>query len=350
MAKYSYVTTNLVTGTILEEIPFSNVTWGKTLNGPGGFGGSLASRHPKCTSANLSPSKTGIYVLRNDDPVWGGVIWTAKKDTTGNIVFGAEGLWSYFRRRRIRHTQTFAAVDQLTIAQTLLNYAQNPAYSPNGNIGVTVGSEVSGVVRDRTYFGYDRKALGEAIEQLGSVANGFDFDMIHVRNGSGFDDTVRLWYPRKGSRTNTVWEVGVHCDTDTWEIDGTKQATQMDALGLGDGDNLLIATDVNLSGEDPLLDDTVRYKDVSVAATLQQYANEWRIRRQAPFTFPEVALRPTIDTSFGSFDVGDEIQLRGNDGFVNLDGWYTVVNYEVKVSDEGDESTKVGFRGAEAMP
>lgn len=351
MAVYTYTTANILTGQVIEEIPFDNVRWSKVLNGPGGFSGSIDSRHPKAVRENLYPGKRFLYVLRNGVPVWAGIIWVARFDN-GNIQVAAQGIWSYFRHRRIRIDKLYEQEDQLYIARDLLDYAQSATLNPGGDIGVVVGSETAGIDRDRNYYGFERKPIGEAIEQLAAVENGFDFSIETTESGGAYTHTFVPEFPYRGRRTSWTWEVGVHCDLHSWEIDADRMANRMDALGAGDGESMLIATATNatLLSEFPLLDDTTSYRDVIYEDTLQEHADAWLIRRQLPLGMPSITLRSTPETKIGSFIEGDEVQVTKIDGWSELDGWYRIIGYEVQVSEEGDEAVKVDFLGPEAMP
>lgn len=350
MALYTYVVADIKTGLPKEEIQFSGVKWGRILNGAGGFSASINARHAKATRTNLDPARTFIYVLRGDVVVYSGIIWSVRQNG-GVIEVAGLGVWSYFRHRNIRHTRTYTATNQLAIARALIDYAQSTTYSPGGNIGVVTGSETGGPSRDRLYPAYERKPIAEAIEQMADNIDGFDFSIDPTVSGSTFTNTFKPWYPRRGRRTNFVWEVGVHCDLNSWQLDGSKTANQMDALGEGDGNAMLIATaaDPNLLTTYPLLDDTVSYRDIETPANLAAKANTWLTNRKLPIQAVEVTLRSRPDTAVGSFIEGDEVQVTGNDGWVELDGWYRIIGFEVSVSDEGDESIGVTFKGAEAM-
>lgn len=348
MARYQYLTTNLTTGQIIEEVPFTDVRWGKALNSPGGFSGFIDARHPKASAEVLYPAKRGLYVIREGLPVWAGII-TAARLSGGVVEIAGKGLWSYFQNRRIFATKTFNQVDQLVIARQLIDYAQG---LPGGSIGVVTGSETSGRLRDRAYPSYECKPVGEAIEQLAAVQDGFDFEILTERSGSTFTNTFKLHYPRQGRRTPITWEVGVHCDQDSWEVDADRISNYMRALGAGDGDAMLISDDSNpnLLSEYPRYDDTTSYRDVSDPATLASYAQLWRTRRQLPLIMPTITLRPTVDTGVGSFVCGDEVHVSGTDGWSTLDGTYTIAAFTVNVSNEGDEATDITFQNPEAMP
>lgn len=347
MALYTYVVADVRTGIVKEEIPFSGVKWSRILNGAGGFSATIRSRHPKATKTNLDPARTFLYVLRGDVVVWAGIIWSVRQ-VDGVLNIAGLSIWSYFRRRNIRHTLTYTATNQLAIIRDILDYAQD---QPGGDIGLVIGSETGGPARDRTYPAYERKPVAEAIEQMADNIDGFDFSIETTLSGSTFTNTFVPWYPRRGRRSNNVWEVGVHCDVNDWELDGTKTANLMDALGEGDGDTMLIAAaaDTALLETYPLLEDTVSYRDISVPENLAAKANTWLTNRRLPIAAVDVSLKQTRDTQVGSFIEGDEVQVRGSDGWVELDSWYRVISFEVTVTDEGDESIAVKFKGAEAM-
>ncbi len=215
-----------------------------------------------------------------------------------------------------------------------------------------VGSETSGVLRDRTYNGYDFTELGQAVEDLAGVIGGFDFSIETSIAANVPTSSFKLWYPQRGRNTGLTWEIGVHCDTSPWQVDGTIQATQMDALGAGDGDAMLVATAVDTNRSYPLLDDTVSYKDVSDIGTLSGYAAEWLDRRHLPVTYPSLTLRPTSETQIGQFIDGDFVTLSGSDGYFDFGkaSPSRIISYENTVSDEGDESIAVTFKGADAEP
>lgn len=347
MAAYTYVTANVLTGQVIEEIPFRSVKWAKELNGPGSFTAVIDADHPKAARNNLLPAARFVYVVRNGVAVWGGIIWVVR-NTGGELEVSAQGIWSYFRRRRIRWDATFTSTDQFSIAQSLMNTA---ATQP-GAISVTVPATTSGVLRDRSFFAVERKQLGEAVEQLANVENGFDFEIVTSLSGATFTNSMVFYHPKQGRRLSAVWDVSVHASVDSWEVDGSDTTNLLTALGAGDGQVALVvdAADPGQFSTYPLLEDTVSYKDVVEVDTLDSHARADLQRRSKPKALPEMTLIPTAETEVGSFVVGDEIQLRGNRGWTELDGWYRIVSYDVEVSDEGDERIAVQVVDTEQVP
>lgn len=355
MPTYRYLVGDLVPSSgngIREEMPFSTVKYSHILNSPGAFSATMGLRHKKATKSNLDKGRTAIHVERDGVIVWSGILWTARGGArAGSVEIGGEGWWSYFRRkRRIRATKTYAGQDQLLIARDLLNYAQAQT---GGNIGIVVGSETSGVNRDRTYWHYERKPIGEAIEQLAAVEGGFDFAIDVAYDGTGLIvKTFRLHYPRRGRVTDVVWELGANLEDLTQAEDATGAANLIDALGAGEGDAMLIATaaDTSQIGPYPLFEDTVSYKDVSVQATLQGHADlELRQRARPIVTLPTLLARPAApDTTLGSFIVGDSLTVRGSDGWISVNERMRIQSYEVSVDENGKETVAVAFAQEDA--
>jgi hypothetical protein len=333
-----------------DEVPFSTVRFSRILNRPGGFAATIPLRHPKATRANLDPGRTAVHVERDGVIVWSGVLWTARASVEGAALdVGGEGWWSYFRRRRLRATKAYAAQDQLAIARDLVNWAQA---QQGGNVGVVVGSETSGVVRDRTYWHYERKPIGEAVEQLAAVEDGFDFAVDVAYEAGVIVKRLRLHYPRRGRITPLVWDLGANLEGLSQEVDAARAANVVDALGAGEGDSMLIATaaDTSQLASYPLLEDTVSLKDVSGPATLQAHAAlELANRARPATTLPTLLARQANpDTALGTFLEGDSVRVKASDGWVAVDARMRVQSYEVSVDQDGREQVAVAFAEEEA--
>lgn len=351
MAKYTYVVQDLVSGTILDELPLRSVEYGQVLNGPGGFSGSIDRRHPKATRANLAPSRTALYVLRENVCVWGGIIWTVRSNYDG-LGIGAEGFWSYFRRRRLRKTFNWTptgdgAADPLYMVRTFINYAQSATESPGGNIGVTVGSELIGSTVERAWYGYERKRIGDVVEALTDNQLTFDFaiDCSYDATSNTFTKTLNLDAPRRGTRTNITWEIGRHCELSEYLLDGTKQENMVHGIGAGEGDSMLLglAADTSQLGAYPLLEGAFIAKDISQAPHMAELCNTRLERRKYPTALPNIYLYEREGTEIGSFTTGDDIRLTGGDGFTTYDRYFRIDSWTCRVDDQGGERTRVEF-------
>lgn len=352
---YTYIVQDLTTGTIKDEIPFRQVNYAHVLNAPGSFSASIDRRHPKATRVNLDPNSTALYVLRGDSCVWGGIIQAIRSNGDGLNV-GAEGFWSYFRRRRLRQTFNYhadfggTAADTLAIVRAMIDYAQDPGLSPGGDIGIVVGDELIGQTVNRVWYGYERKKIGEVVEALTDNALTFDFaiDVSYDISTNSFTKRLNLSAPRRGRRTGLAWEVGRHCELSEYTLDGTRQTNMVHGIGAGDGDAMLLSTasDPNQlppNGPYPLLEDAFIAKDIANPDHLLELCEARLDSRRYPVAIPNVFLTDTEDTRIGSFITGDEIRLTGGDGFTTFDAFQRIDSFNVTVSDEGKERAKVEF-------
>jgi hypothetical protein len=361
VAKYTYVTADLRTGTVLEELPLTGVRYSHVLNGAGALNANIHYHHPKATLANLDPGARTIWVRRNDVVVWGGILWTVRKIKGNDLLsLGAEGFHSYFtKKRRIRNTLTFTNVDQHRIVRDLVRYAQGqqllyatgtPTYpQPGGGyLDVSTDSSLSGNLRTQTYNAFERKSIGEAISQMAARIDGFDFSYELTND---HDITFTTWYPRRGRRTNLTFEQGANVTLLAWLLDATRMENRTDAIGAGEGDSMLIATaqDTNLLNRYPVLDGTLARKDVSVQSTLQSHADAELRAKKNLIAIPQFSVRMSADSDIGSFITGDEVVVRASDGFVQIDGYYRIQEYLVDVSNEGNEDVEFTFVDTEAV-
>ncbi len=103
--RYRYYTVNIVTNTVIGEIPFEDVNFTRSIKTAGPFDGKITISEQ---TNNLDlynstmPGKTAIYVVRDDQAVWGGIIWGRTYDLQGrSLAISASEFTSYFGRRLI---------------------------------------------------------------------------------------------------------------------------------------------------------------------------------------------------------------------------------------------------------
>lgn len=116
---YRYITTDLVTNRILAEVPLTGVSYTNAIGGAGDFSGNVyvdsESRKYDLYNSTM-PGKTGLYILRNNECVWGGIIWSREYDIEAKSlsVSGLE-FTSYFHHRKVWKTFSTAFGGTLTV-------------------------------------------------------------------------------------------------------------------------------------------------------------------------------------------------------------------------------------------
>lgn len=350
---YRYLFASLLTNEIIAELPLTGVSFTQQLNQAGTLQGHLLLSGVSTPEFNVSPAtipgKCAIYVDRNGDLVWGGVIWNRVYNSTAQTLsITAREFESYFERRRITTTRAFTNTDQLVIARTLIDDAQSVPY---GDIGVITGAETSGVLIDRVYYDYELKGVYQGVQDLSRADNGFDFN-IKVEYDNITNEpkkTLILGYPRSGTVYNVndpealvfLFPAGNIVEYEYPE-DGSIAANTIYGLGAGSNDGKLIeiGQDTSKFADGwPLLQDQANYSDVTDAALLQQLATGQALAVSYPPTTIKIVVPAYVTPEFGSYDIGDDARLIITDERFpsTLDQVYRIVALNVQPGEDGPE-------------
>ena len=352
---YRYLLVNIVSNTIIAELPFTSVGFTQQLNQAGSFQGHILLSGLNDGTVNSAtynvleatiPAKTGIYVDRNGVLVWGGVIWGRTYDSTSQILTIQAREWiSYFERRRITDNLSYTNIDQLVIAKSLIQWAQTEPY---GNLGIlynTQGQTTSGVLIDRIYYSYEYKSVFTAIQDLSRQDDGFDFyiDVSYDAITGLPKKAFNTYYPRSGGGTTPTWifPAGNVVEYEYPE-NGMIAANTIYASGAGSNEGKLeaFAQDVTKFAEGwALLDDVINYSDVTDQAVLNALA----VGQVTAFAYPPTTIKlvapPYEDPEFGTYEVGDDARImikddRFPDGY---DEDYRIVGISIQPGESGPE-------------
>lgn len=352
MATYRYLFADLVTNSILAELPITGVNFTQALNSAGTFTGTLLLSGVNAEQMNVSnatiPGRTAVYVDRDGVLVWGGVLWSREYNSADqHLRLTAREFESYLERRRITTTQAFTNVDQFTIAQTLVNQAQAMS---GGNIGITVPTNTSGVTVSKTYYSYEYKTLYSALLDLSRATNGFDFNIqVSYDGGGNPTKNLVLSYPKSGTRYSATNPNGLVFEFPAGNVveysypeDGSIAANNVYAVGAGSNEGKLIATGVDstkVAAGWPLLEDSVNYGDITDTVLLQDLANG----QVAAVAYPPTTLRlitpPSQNPTLGTYFIGDDVRIRVTDDRfpTGLDATYRLVALNVTAGENGPE-------------
>ncbi|MER6364972.1 hypothetical protein [Kitasatospora sp. NPDC001527] len=348
MAQYRVLFVEFATGGVWGELPVSEVRCTSVASGVGAA--TLVTDLVSFPWSVLTPWRTLLYVQRGQQVIWGGPLLGFAVDLeSGRVTLSAVGLWEYYRRRQITRTVTFTQLDQGLIARRLVeDYADGTGSIP-WNTGPAAlrwdGSEVTGVPRDRTYYAHERKGVGQAVEALGAVADGFGFRIDYGWLGGRITNTVHL-YPPGGEPTDVVLEHGATATIPSLTVDGAAMATEAAVTGSGDAETQLVRWWYNLPAETdpsrriPRLSVVESHQDVTVPDTLTGYARRLISAGAAAVTIPAVRLHPDTYPGPGDLRVGHQAQVRAAvAGHVLVDGTYMAAEVEIKADGTGEETT-----------
>jgi hypothetical protein len=348
MADYQLLWADLLTGEVQGEVPAETATFSHVLNAPGACNLTIPLRPNKpgqvatLTESTFAPGRTSIFVARDSVLIWGGILWSVEADVEQNsLVANANGFHSYFRKRLLRADLTYAATEQVDIAVALLDYA---LAQPGGSVPVTTTTATaSGVTRDRTFYDYERKNIGELVEQLAAVHNGFDFRYEPRWDGNALGVNFLTSYPKTGRTTSIVLELGSNVELLSLTNDGSNMANRADAVGGGQGPDTPIrtATDTALLSTVPLLEDVTSHTDVTEGATLQSYADARLDRGRRSIKIPTVRLAKNSIPGLGDYLIGDQVRVKGSYGYLSVDDRFRITGITVSVPSTGDEAVEL---------
>lgn len=356
---WTYYVGDALTGQIWDEFPFSEFSFSRALQRPGGWSARLPRTSPKIQGDGaglLTPNRTAVWAAK-DGVLFSGGILHSKRNNTQNrdIELAGQGWWWYWRDRTAIESRagmtyatgasageiTFAAVDQFRIVTDLLAHVQTlgGAYPLTVGLRGPAGGGLSGVLRDRTYRAEERRPAGILIEQLAGVIDGPEFGVDWSWVGQTPTATLNLDYPTRGRPTGLVFEHGRNVTVLDHTENGVDQITVMDAFGSGQGDTQLVSrassTDLYPSGAWPRLTGNRAHKTVSVAATLAAHAATDLKAAQIPVVSIKVELIGDADAQLGAFIEGDRVEVHAEDGVLDVHGSYRVQSYDVKIDSEG---------------
>lgn len=363
-SQYTYLIADLRTNAILGELPMVSVKWNKKLCDCGTFTGKTIIT-PKIQALDpytlTTPTSRAVYVLRGNNPVWGGILWTRKYDSESRVLsIGAADWWSYYNHRYILPalsstaytdttyvaglSTTYTGVEQNELARNLLALA---ATHTGGDIGITLDSSSSGIFRDRTYYGYQLKDIGSALQDLCNVLNGPDmtFDVGPTDANGRPTRVLRLGTPHLGQQGSPwVWELGGNLRSYVWPSDGTRMETRAFATtdGTAEGTPIGVAEDpTKYTYGWPLLESSQQYSGVSQPQTLIDHATSDMMVNRLPVVLPTVKVDGSLSPTLDDFSVGDDCRLVIKDEFFTrgLDTSARVIGLDVTVADEGGEES-----------
>lgn len=335
---YSYLLCDLRTDTLLAELPLQGVQYSTELNGIGALRATVPYNDdtlPLDPETATTPGRTALYVDRDGQIVWAGIVWTRESVDGGKALQAAEFM-SYYQRRHVKITlsnDTSAIIDtdyvpdgqrlyadQRTIVWSLLTYAHAQA---GGDIGIATThlTTNTGITRAATYYGYERPEIYKLIAELSQADDGFDFGVEVGWTEAGSNDPprryrrARVWYPRRGRQTSAesglVFVKGGAASnilSYDWPEDGTGRATEVSALGEGAGEARLrstaTATDMINAGW-PLLETVETYEGVIEQARLDANARAALAAQAQADVQAQFVVLADADPAFGSYEVGD---------------------------------------------
>lgn len=368
---YTYRFANLLSDTDIAEIELSGVRFDRRIIVPGSFSGSITVTNEDIAEKvrKIQPARDIVHVYRDAD-VWGTyIIWQKKvsgKGASVEVEFTGASIESWFYRRLLdAQDLSYSNTDQIAIMRDLIDRAQlgwSP-YLDAPNLGITVKSGSSGVLRTRNYDITEAASVGQRIEELANVDNGFEYMIRTYYNGTKRARELVWGYPELNANTKEIvyfypgnltgYEL-LYDSTEGATVFWTRGDTIETDLTL-ENKPLMTLTPYHssqyLNAAWPHLDRVVDYPSVKNLTTLEQYAQYWRDNRAGLVVIPTLEINNTdLTRSFTPNELGARATFVFNDVYFPLDangsptysGEFRIVGMEI-TPDERGESERVRF-------
>jgi hypothetical protein len=327
----------------MSEVPALNLAYGFELNGVGFCTFVLPTLHDKCKRSTLTPGKRIVKVYRNETLVWAGYLWGASISDERGVRFNCQGYLSRLGKRYIDSTKTYDNVEQSDIAWDLIDFTQSQT---DGALGITRQTANTGVHRNIKYAHWERIKVLDAITELSAMGDGFDFEIDENK-------VFKTFYPNKGtSNPNLVMEFGKNIFGFSYVDDAGSVINEVSALGSGEGTNMCIATSVSTGSRSGygLLEEAFDFSNSKYFDNLQKKSDAMLRLYNGPRWQPQLSLHVGGDFPYNAVSVGDNIPLKIDYGYVEIDQTFRITNVEYQVSNEGREAVTVHFDSVPARP
>lgn len=366
MASWTYLIADLRTNVIAGELPLSNVRMSKVLNGSGQIRADLPMGDPRVAEqpvyAMTRPAIRAVYALRDNTPLWGGILWAADYDSAAqSMALAGADFFSYFDHRKVVEvlpaapiattyvaglSKVYTATDQNAIARDLVTLAQSHTA---GDIGIEFASLAdSGVPLDRTYHGYEQFYTGESLRELAGLPTGPDiaFDVSGPDTSGRPIRLMRLGTPRlTQAGAAHRWDLGGNLLSYIWRSGGGAMATRvfMEGDGAERGARIAVSEETALYASGwPLLETDEIDTAVTDDAQLQVKADGLVSSLRLPTVSVELKVRGDLPPVLGEYAPGDEGRLVIGEGVDALfpqgtDVAVRIASMEIAVDSNGRE-------------
>jgi len=348
------LTRDVLTGEWLSKsLPLTDVEFGPELSGPGSLTGTLTPRLLAANPTLVSPGTTEIYVEENNALTWGGLVWDATAQGESYQIEAAS--WSSYLMHRydfdgnLGGRGPYANADPCKIIRDVWAYAQSIA---DGNLGVVVDTTTStakvGTTADPyAFLWWEFPCLGERIDDIVSGQAMPDYTCTAEWNAdrTGPVKRLRLGWPRLGARrTDISFASGVNIiDQPENRLSGDDYAQVVAANGNGDGQAKRRAISATRNGR-LRLESVLDLPDIKAVDVLASRAEQERLYRQTLGGVSQVTIRDTRSAPIGSWQVGDDIQVRVNNAWQSYRGWCRITGWTVKPTADGGRQAVVTLK------
>lgn len=370
MPRASFYAYDLVTRAVVDELPITAATFSDVVSGIGGFAATIpVERLGGLDRASIEPAARGLAIDLDDRLLFAGPIFGLRGNADAPVAeLTGEGTLGLYAggRRTIRNLNGWTerspefpgrntevrfdtSVDLGLIVLDIFQHCATVA----GDVGLAVdllgpgaGGELERTLpATLTIRLAERREVYALLEELAGLEEGLDFGYRYEWE-AGVDGNGRplitLEVARvRGTRTGLVFEEGKNLTVLDWNVDGTRTRTALDAIGAGEGDNVVTASVAKPSliapaGIYPRLEGTVTHKRARRRERLASLARDDLNRVAGPVESIRVEVTDHRDAPLGSFKAGDLARFYLDNGLVTVAGWWRIIALDTTLDEDGN--------------
>ncbi|MFA7264846.1 MAG: hypothetical protein WC054_00800 [Candidatus Nanopelagicales bacterium] len=339
-----YLAVDFASRRITHEFKFADVGYTFQNNVAGEFGATLDLYDPN--TRYLKAQETYLVVERLGKPFWCGFLWQPTRSGK-NLNVVAQEVWSIFGHRRVRQTLDWINQDRGFMLRNLLTYAQ---MGPAGDLGVSIGSEtVGGPPQSYKVPWWENKGVVETAETLLKMNPAFSFRIEgewQPGNVLGFRLVIDAVHPIP---TPHRLIYGGNVDDYDW-TPLSPSPNFVDGFGGFDNEAMLRRTAQNddALARQPRIESSIENRELlGDEGVLNLAVNQLKRLSGSP-SQPSVTMQAGSDPVLGVLRPGHQCHVSIDDGYVHVDGDFSVEKITVSVPNgsadsPGAETVKIDF-------
>lgn len=359
-ATYTYLATDLVTNTVLGELPVNNVALDSQLNSSGNMNAGAHFDDPRIDNEDLVartvPGKTAFWAYRENQIVWGGIIWSRQYQSSGKSLTLTGQTFESYAARRFPRSWLGVAVQAYNQGQSSIIDAVWSAMQgvPNGNIGVLPYGiyDPTDPIIGLTINGWDLGTSADAvIQSILTLATGPDYTVTWREDGSGLPVKQLIVAPRIGNPiSSTDLVVDYPGGIANYQYNENSSSGNNQWWATGDGSDVTqtvgVATDPNsLASGWPLLEGTNNYSGVTVQSTINAHAASDLAALPVPLVTHVGSLAGGGQPEFGTYGQGDYLIFNVTDPRFAIPTQFQlrVIGWTIQPPDEGQGTEQIAL-------
>lgn len=309
----TYIFGDLLTGSIIQEIPLQGVSMTRGF-GMGDFRGSFTldqtGKDNRDLLASTEPGRCYVVCERNDNPIWGGFVWTRTYQSQAKMnQLYCRAFEHYPSYRTILEDFEYTNIEQRNI---FLDLWTSMMEDPNSVQFTLPSSFPDAVLKSLSIRSFEYKSYREGMDSLSNADDGFDWTVDVNRVSGSYTKSLRIGYPRLGATEPIDFDYPGSV-VNYWRNESmAERGTHFFGIGAGEGSTMIVQPVTHgdlISAGFPRYDSDISFKSVTDPTILSGLTAQAASARKPGVPIYTVELKADKDPAFGSYGLGDAVRF-----------------------------------------